>query len=304
MGLSLSGAVDLFMTAMKAEGVKPETLTWYQHRLRRFVEMNAAREVREIALDDVREYMAWVQESRYAAATRFTLVRVVRRLFKWLYEERKIDDNFYRRIKLPKLPQPAPKAIEMAEVKAILACCGDTRAGLRDRAIVLFLLDTGCRVGGLCRLKVSHLDFEHLRASLFEKGEKARMALFGERTAEALAAWMNARPFRDAEAVFTSLREPRAVTPNSVIQLMKRYKKRAGLTGRINPHAFRHAFAREYILNGGDLASVSEMMGHTQIAVMKQFYAVFQAEELREKHDRFSPVSRLEQGDLGSSRRQ
>lgn len=51
------------MTAMKAEGAKPETLTWYQHRLRRFVEMNAAREVRKITLDDVREYMAWVQES-------------------------------------------------------------------------------------------------------------------------------------------------------------------------------------------------------------------------------------------------
>jgi site-specific recombinase XerD len=293
MGLTLEGAVGLFMTAMKAEGLKPETLTWYQHRLRRFVETNGKLEVTEITLEDVREYMAWVQESEYSAHTRFTLVRVVRRLFKWLFEERKIDDNFYRRIKLPKLPQPTPKAIEMAEVRAILACCGDNRGGLRDRAIVLFLLDTGCRVGGLCRLKVSDLDFEHLRASLFEKGEKARMALFGAKTAEALAAWMNARPFPGVEAVFTSLREPRALTPNGVIQLLKRYKKRAGLHGRINPHAFRHAFAREYILNGGDLASVSEMMGHTQIAVTKQFYAVFQAEELREKHDRFSPVSRL-----------
>lgn len=161
---------------------------------------------------------------------------------------------------------------------------------------MLFLLDTGCRVGGLCGLKVSDLDFEHLRASLFEKGEKARMALFGEKTAEALAAWMNGRPFPDAKPVFTSMREPRPMTPNSVIQLMKRYKKRGGLTGRINPHAFRHAFAREYILNGGDLASVSEMMGHTQITVTKQFYAVFQAEELREKHDKFSPVSHLGQG--------
>jgi site-specific recombinase XerD len=75
--------------------------------------------------------------------------------------------------------------------------------------------------------------------------------------------------------------------------MMKRYKKRAGLTGRVNPHTFRDAFAREYILKGGDLASGSEMMGHTQITGTKQFYAVFQAEELREKHDRFSPVGRL-----------
>jgi integrase/recombinase XerD len=90
------------------------------------------------------------------------------------------------------------------------------------------------------------------------------------------------------------MKGPQPLTPSGVFQVLERYKKRAGLSGRVNLHAFRHAFAREYILNGGDLASVSEMMGHTQIAVTKQFYAVFQAEELREKHDRFSPVGSLD----------
>ena len=79
--------------------------------------------------------------------------------------------------------------------------------------------------------------------------------------------------------------------------MLRRYKRRAGLQGRVNPHAFRHAFAREYILNGGDLASLSDFMGHTQIAVTKQFYAVFLAEELRAKHDAFYPVSRLNSPD-------
>jgi len=75
--------------------------------------------------------------------------------------------------------------------------------------------------------------------------------------------------------------------------MLRRHPKRRGVIGRVHPHAFRHAFVGEHILNGGDLASVSEMMGHTQIAVTKQFYAVFQAEELRAKHDAFSPVSHL-----------
>ena len=78
--------------------------------------------------------------------------------------------------------------------------------------------------------------------------------------------------------------------------LLRRHATSAGVTGRVNPHAFRHAFAREYILNGGDLASVSGMLGHSRIAVTKQFYAVFQAEELRAKHEVFSPVSHLPKG--------
>ena len=292
-GVRVAEAVERFVVALQADGVKPGTVTWYRHRLDRFVTLYGANDVRRLGIDDVRAYVVQVRELALSAHTQFTLVWVVRRLFKWLYEERKIDDDFHKRLKLPKLPQPVPKAIEMADVLRLLEACPEDVRGARDRAIMLFLLDTGCRVGGLCGLNVADLDFEHSRGQLFEKGDKARMALFGERTSEAVRYWLGVRPFPDSEAVFTSLMEDRRVNPNTVLQMLRRYKGRVGIRGRVNPHAFRHAFAREYILNGGDLASVSEMMGHTQIAVTKQFYAVFQAEELRAKHEAYSPVSRL-----------
>jgi hypothetical protein len=78
-----------------------------------------------------------------------------------------------------------------------------------------------------------------------------------------------------------------------VIQMLRRVGKRAGVKGRVNPHAFRHAFAREFILNGGDIGTVSQILGHAQISVTKQFYAVWTTEELKGEHDRFSLVSRL-----------
>ncbi len=46
-------------------------------------------------------------------------------------------------------------------------------------------------------------------------------------------------------------------------------------------------------MNGGDLASVSTLMGHTQIAVTKTFYAIFNVEEFREKHPEFGPAGKL-----------
>jgi site-specific recombinase XerD len=291
--VKVKDAVSIFLVALRADGVKPETVIWYEHRLARFVARYCEKDIRRISLDDVRAYVVDIGQMGFAPYTFFTLVRVIRRLFKWLHEERRIDDDFYKRIKLPRLPQPVPKGIEMAEVNALLGECDGTPAGVRDRAVMLFLLDTGCRVGGLCGLQVGDVDLENKRAKLFEKGEKARVVLFGSRTAKALREWLDVRPFQDSPWLFTSMRDARAVTGNTVIQMLRRHAKRAGVTGRVNPHAFRHAFAREYILNGGDLASVSEMMGHTQIAVTKQFYAVFQAEELRGKHDAFSPVSHL-----------
>ena len=51
--------------------------------------------------------------------------------------------------------------------------------------------------------------------------------------------------------------------------------QRAGVTGFCNPHAFRHGFAIEYLMNGGDLVSLSDLMGHESVQTTRDFYAVF-----------------------------
>ncbi|MCJ7824630.1 MAG: site-specific integrase, partial [Anaerolineales bacterium] len=101
------------------------------------------------------------------------------------------------------------------------------------------------------------------------------------------------REFDESPLLFTSLEDGRPMNPNSVLQMLRRLGRRAGVEGRVNPHAFRHGFAREYLRNGGDLASVSDLLGHSQITVTKANYAVFLVEEHRDKHEAFSPVNYL-----------
>lgn len=291
--IKVSEAVEQLLVALLAEGVKDETAKWYRVRFARFVDRFGDQNITDISIDDVRGYIVNVRSEELSPHYLFSLVRVVRRLFKWLFEERKINENFHSKIKLPKLPQSLPKAIDIEDVITMLKSCPDAPGGYRDKAIMLFLLDTGCRVGGLCNLRIRDVEFDRLRARLLEKGNKARIALFCDRTANAIGLWLDVRPYKSNEFVFTSLVKDQPMNPNAVIQMLRRVGKRAGVNGRLNPHAFRHAFAREYILNGGDLASLSELMGHSQLAVTKQFYAVFTTEELRAKHLECSPVGRL-----------
>lgn len=300
---TVNKGIELMLLACQAEGVKAGTVKWYRHRLARFSRMYGDRDVRSITLDDVRAYMVAIRALEFAAYSEFSLVREVRHLFKWLYEERRIDEPLYKRIKSPKLPQLPPKAVELGDVRALLKVCGASPSGKRDRAIVLFLLDTGCRVGGLCRLRVRDLDLKGGKCEVVEKGEKARTVLFVEETAHAVRAWLRARPFPGSECVFTSIRDGRPMCDSTVNQMLRRLKKRAGVEGRVNPHAFRHAFAREFILSGGDIGTVSQILGHTQISVTKQFYAMFSTGELKGEHDRFSPVFRLNGGGPGRRRR-
>lgn len=67
-------------------------------------------------------------------------------------------------------------------------------------------------------------------------------------------------------------------------------KKRAGVSGRVNPHAFRHNFARAYLQSGGDLVTLTPLLGHVDVNVTAAYYAVFSSDELAAMQEKHSPL--------------
>ncbi|HSN76988.1 MAG TPA: site-specific integrase, partial [Anaerolineae bacterium] len=89
------------------------------------------------------------------------------------------------------------------------------------------------------------------------------------------------------------------LTTEGIRQVLKRLGKKAGVEGPVNPHSFRHGFAREYLLSGGDLATLADIMGHSDVQVTWSSYAIFRTAELAAKHAKHSPIARMgREGDL------
>ena len=61
---------------------------------------------------------------------------------------------------------------------------------------------------------------------------------------------------------------------------------------KLHPHMFRHTFARNYILNGGDLFTLQKILDHADIQTTRK-YIQMDSEHLRQQHNKFSPVRRL-----------
>jgi len=76
-------------------------------------------------------------------------------------------------------------------------------------------------------------------------------------------------------------------------EVPRRLRRNAGVDGAVNPHSFRHAFSREYLKNGGDLASLADLLGHSDVWVTWQAHAVFTFDELKAAHERLSTVIQL-----------
>ena len=122
------------------------------------------------------------------------------------------------------------------------------------------------------------------------------MVPFSVVTSEAIKNWLQVRPAVSEDWLFVNLGTriiQCRLTEDAVGEVLRRLKKRAQVTGRVNPHSFRHNFAREWLRAGGDLATLSSMLGHTDPGITLRFYARFQTDELHEFHEQFSPVVRL-----------
>ena len=77
--------------------------------------------------------------------------------------------------------------------------------------------------------------------------------------------------------------------------MVRRYGRRAGIEGvRCSPHTFRHTFARNYLLNGGDIFSLQKILGHTSLASVRAYLNLF-AVDIKAQHRRFSPVDNFAQ---------
>lgn len=198
--------------------------------------------------------------------------------------------NPMRGIRRPRPIHPEPKTISPADFVRLLQ-----HANTRDAALLCFFADTGARLGGVVNLQITDLDIEHKQAIVWEKGGKRRRVYFTSFTAGLLTRWMLTR-VSDSDYVFTNQHTGDGLTASGIEQVLKRLKKRAGVKGRVNPHAFRHHFAREYILNGGDVVTLARLLGHEQVTTTAAYYAVFSDDELGDLHGRYNPMKRLRSG--------
>lgn len=305
--MSLLSALAEFLLACRADGLRPATIRWYTSILTSFAAEFADRPLTAITTQMIREYIVALREripyenapqkppssGKLSSSSIASHITALHSFWGWCAREYSITNPMLN-IKRPRRQPPQPKAVAATDIVKLLQATGDGVAGVRDRAIICFLADTGCRLGGLLGLKLEHLQIAQHRALVNEKGNRMRMVVFTQYTARMLRNWLYLR-VSPSDRVFVSLRTGEALTESGVNQVLKRLKKRANITGRVNPHSFRHGFAREYLTNGGDLATLAKLLGHKNINTTTDYYAVFSEDELAELHEKFSPMNKLKE---------
>jgi integrase/recombinase XerD len=305
--MRLNEAVQRFGPALVIE-VAPRTCEWYLQKLAGLMAFVGAEcEVETIRTDTLRVWLADLarqaerrtnhptRPTREGGLSPYTLagyVRTMRRFFGWLYEEEHLEDNPAARLKLPKLPKEPPKAVAPNDLDLLLEAAW--ASGDRDYALVCFLADTGCRVGGLASLTLDALDLDAGEATVWEKGEKTRDVFLVPMTVAALRRWR--RGHEDAgPRVFVGKRGP--LTTNGVYQVLKRLGDKTGVQGRFKPPRLSAQLrAGVPAARRGSEQAIGDM-GHDEALITMKFYARWRGEEIKSAHLQFSPLAARSQLD-------
>ena len=310
MALTLPALVDMFISTKKTEGRAPKTCSWYAEMLRRFVAfVREDRTLDTMTLNDARSFVASLQEQqgRYLnhptrAPERGTLspatvaahVRTLKSFASWMLEEDWTKQNIFRRLKCPKQPKKVIRVLSEVEIVRIFSCLNfSTSRGARLSSTISLFLDTGMRAMELCQLTASDVDIENRRAKVLGKGQKERYVFFGVSTQKVLLKWKVV--WRDSVADGTSSfflnEDGSGLTYSALSQAMRRLSKRAGIP-RLHCHLLRHTFAVRYLLNGGNLMALRDILGHSSIEVT-QIYLSMTPAHLQVQYERFSPMDRI-----------
>lgn len=280
-------ALEEFIQAKNADGLAASSLKWYRSMLKTFTQEHAHAPAAAITANQIRAHMV-TRRALYSPASYSDLSTALQAFWSWVAREYRIY-NPMDNIRRVKPPAPEPRAITPADFRRMFDAAGAGTIGVRDRAMLAFLADTGARAGGVVSLTLDRLCIEQGYAIVIEKGDKPRRVVFTQAVGGLLQHWLAVRA-SDAQSVFLSMNDGAPLTYWGVYLALRRLKDKAGVTGRANPHSFRHGFARAYLESGGDAVTLARLMGHTNVDTTAAFYAVFAPYELAAFHERHSPL--------------
>lgn len=264
-------AIQLFIRSRQALKRRATTILWYSAVLSRF-----ARRYPELPEDPtiIEEFLISIP-GEYNAHGYYRALKAFYRFLKKRY-------NLPNPVEQVELRRPSTNDKPTLEPDQLFRLLSQP-SSLRDRAILTLLVDTGIRASELAGLRRQHILTEEIKVL----GKKNwRNVPLSEETKRLLLALI-AQNGKD-DFVFHGERGP--LGRHGVYRIVRKYMEKAGIEKpKLGSHRIRHGFAKTYLMNGGDLRSLQEILGHANISTTEEYLKYANKDAIR-KHHMFTPL--------------
>ena len=317
--------IDDFMLECSTKGLSKKTINSYESTIRLLAEylekewkIEDANEVKDLHL---RSYIKYLQErGKYTVvinentklannpekrkdyreklenATINNYLRNIKVFFNYLHSEKIIRTNPVERIKKLKASRKPKYFIKDNEIIKLLNNFSlSLYHEYRDKMITSIILDSGMRIGETLLIEDAHVDF--IKRCIFlpaenTKGKRNRFVFFSKKMGLELKRWLQYRDrYTNSKYLFCTKRG----LPLGIQYFEKNftnYTQRIGIK-EATPHTLRNNFAKRFLMQGGDIYTLSRILGHSSVQVTEEAYLDLDEDDLRANYQRYSPLNNL-----------
>lgn len=264
-----------FLAERRASGCSPDTLYMYDY---------ICSQPQEWTTEGLQGFFGQLH-ARLSPASVHTFYRHLGVYCRWL------EAQGHERIQLPAIKEPKiqKRPIPLAVMRNVLKSMEGFGKfeDVRNYALILFLYDTGVRLGEC--LSVERQDLVLEEQMVYVEGKTGqRVVPYGRKTHKSLLRYLDARK-DTCPWLWVGQKGP--LTKHGVQTVFRRIRTRLGIR-KFNPHLLRHSFAFAFLDSSDDIQAVKELLGHSNIRITEQ-YLHSNPSRLKRQHAKHSPGDRI-----------
>lgn len=298
--LSIQEAFDLFIRKCKIKNLTDLSISSYEKKMVHFYEfIDKSEPITAVTKDTVDDYILWLRENTEANdITINSYLRSVRAFLYFCMEDRYIPTFKIQLIKAEKkiketyTDDELVRLLEKPDVDNCSFSCYKTWV------FENYLLGTGNRISTALDLHIGDINFQSgviiLRKT---KNRKQQIIPLSATLAEILQGYLQIRGGEADDYVFCNEYGEQA-SCRTYQQLVRRYNRKRGVE-KTSCHTFRHTFAKNWILNSGDMFRLQKILGHSDLTVTKEYVNMF-GQDLQMDFEKFNPLDNLKNRSKGT----
>ena len=289
--MSVKQAFEKFMIHNEAKNLTKSSIKYYRENYGYFIEsIDEAIPISQICIEDVEAFSLYLRKYKNRKDTSVnTAIRAIRSFLYFCMER-----GYMKPFKVPitKANETIKEPYTQEELQKLLRKPrGDEWSQWRTWALINYLVATGHRASTVINLKVKDIDLHNNRIKLTHtKNRKNCFVPMAWALKSALEEYLGLWDYEQEDYMFPN-RKGQQMSVSSLQNIIRRYNESRGVQ-KTGIHLFRHTFAREYVLRGGDMARLQMLLGHSTLDMTKKYIMLY-GHDLETDFDKFNLLNKL-----------
>lgn len=316
--------IDDFMVYCETKGLSKRTMASYEQTLRLFAmylqDNHIITDASKVKIDMVRKYIKFLQErgkytvvfdektkiynnpevrtdvgKKVSTTTINNYIRNIKVFFTYLKEQRIIKNSPMENIKQIKNDRIPKDFISDEDFTRLLRHIDTSKFHeYRDYIIIQLIMDTGMRIGECLLIIMENVDLDKrciLLPAENTKGKKDRYVFFSPIMQQELRRWLQYKDRYTTSSYLFCSKRGTPLTIGDFESNFTNYGKRIKLD--VNPHQLRNNFAKRFLMAGGDIYTLSRILGHSSVTVTEKAYLDLTDNDIRKNYQKFSPLTNI-----------